>query len=79
MSINNEIQLCKSSVHKQRLSLKSDLSLHRTAIYPAELVMASDRTPFHKACVRCNLCKVHKSEPKKTLFILCMNVNLVVI
>ena len=39
---------------------------HRSSIYPAELVMASDRTPFHKACVRCKLCKVHNPETKES-------------
>jgi len=29
----------------------------RSSIYPAELVMASDRTPFHKSCVKCTICK----------------------
>ena len=37
--------------------------LLRSSIYPAELVMAADRTPFHKACVRCNICKAITPEP----------------
>ena len=27
------------------------------AVYPAEAVMAVDRTPFHKQCVKCRMCR----------------------
>jgi len=37
----------------------------RSSIFPAELVMASDRTPFHKSCVRCKICQ--KSLTPSTL------------
>ena len=30
--------------------------MFRSSIYPAELVMAADRTPFHKQCIKCKIC-----------------------
>lgn len=29
----------------------------KNAVFPAEAVMACDRTPFHKSCVKCKSCK----------------------
>merc|ERR1711874_92367 len=28
----------------------------KTSVYPAESVMAMDRTPFHRVCVKCKTC-----------------------
>ena len=28
----------------------------KTSVYPAESVMAVDRTPFHKVCLKCKSC-----------------------
>ena len=28
----------------------------KTSVYPAEAIMAVDRTPFHKVCIKCKSC-----------------------
>ena len=44
-----------------------------TSVYPAEAVMAADRKPFHKQCVKCTKCKKYLNpstinEHKNQLF-----------